>query len=258
MRKKLLSICFALILMVGLLPSHAFALEADDPEVEEFIESIGWEVEDYEDYLADFYLELADFDDVSELGTPVTEEGMDELIDKYDLTYEELEEMFREEGLLLEDEDITESAVFMFIETTDILIDFLLNEDMEESEDSFSSLEEEEITDEHLEAIAAEYDLNSIEELEELFNAYEDSINNYTSLLDVEYATEYYASTEDSSGSEDDGWEDDDVWEEDDIWNDNADFTADLFNTPLLTGEPIVDIYAMISVMFFETILDFQ
>ncbi|GIO21184.1 hypothetical protein J18TS1_42840 [Oceanobacillus oncorhynchi subsp. incaldanensis] len=257
MRKKLLSICFALILMIGLLPSHAFALEADDPEVEEFIESIGWEVEDYEDYLADFYLGLADFDDVSELGTPVTEEGMDELIEKYDLTYEELEEMLREEGLLLEDEEITDSAVFVFMETTDILIEFLLNEDLGESEDSFSSFEEEEITDEHLEALASEHDLNSIEELEELFNAYEDSINNYTSLLDVEYAAEYYA-TEDSSASEADGWEDDDLWEEDDIFGENTDFTADMFNTPLLTGEPIVDIYAMISVMFFETILDFQ
>ncbi|WP_339178758.1 processed acidic surface protein [Oceanobacillus sp. FSL W7-1293] len=257
MRKKLLSICFALILMIGLLPSHAFALEADDSEVEEFIESIGWEVEDYEDYLAEYDWSLADFAEVSELGTPLNEEGLEELLDTYDLTYEELDTLFREEGLLLEDEEVLDSEIFMFMETTDVFIDFLLNEDSGESEDSFASLEEEEITDEHLESIAAAYGFSSIEELEELFNTYEDSINNYTSLLDVEYAAEYYA-TEDSSASDEDGWEDDDLWEEDDVWGENADFTADMFNTPLLTGEPIVDIYAMISVMFFETILDFQ
>lgn len=129
MRKKLLSICFALILMIGLLPSHAFALEADDSEVEEFIESIGWEVEDYEDYLAEYDWSLADFAEVSELGTPLNEEGLEELLDTYDLTYEELDTLFREEGLLLEDEEVLDSEIFMFMETTDVFIDFLLNED---------------------------------------------------------------------------------------------------------------------------------
>ncbi len=252
-----------MILMIGLLPSHAFALEADDPEVEDFLESIDWEAEEYEDYLAEFDLELANFDDVSELGTPATEEELEEVLEMYDMTYEELDELFREEDLLLEDEEISDSVAFIFTENVELFIDLILT-DLGEAEDSFGSFEEE-ITDENLEELASAYGFDSIEELEELFNAYEDSINNYTTLFDVELAADFYVAEEGSESSDDlweeddDLWEDDDSWEEDDMWNDNAEnFTADMFNTSFLTGEPVVDIYGMISVIFVEAAFGLQ
>ena len=172
MKKKLLSVCFALALMIGLLPSQAFAIDADDPQLESFLESIDWELQDYEDYLADFDLGLDDFDDPAYLGTPLTEEG---------------------------------------------------------------------------------YDFGSIEELEELFNLYEDSINNYTTLFEIENATEIYVAMEDGSGLDDEMWEEnDDVSEDDDLWEDNTDLSLDMLDTSILSDEPIFDIYAMITVMFLE------
>ncbi|MFD1066786.1 processed acidic surface protein [Oceanobacillus locisalsi] len=259
MRKKILSICFALILMIGLLPAHAFALDVEDPEVEAFLESIDWEAEDYEEHLAEYDYELADFDDVTELGTPTTEEALDELLDAHDLTYEELEEQFREEELLLEGEEITDSIVFMFIENVEIFIDLISTEYSDEfeggSEDAFGSLDEE-MTDENLEALAQEYDFQSIEELEEVFNAYEDSINNYTTFVEVENATEYYTSTEGSSESKTDLAEEADSSQEENIWNTNTDITADMFQSPFLTDDPVVDIYTMISMVITEAIMD--
>ncbi|WP_080875027.1 processed acidic surface protein [Oceanobacillus timonensis] len=259
MKKKLLSICFALILTVGFLPSHAFALEADDPEVEAFLESIDWEVDDYEDHLEEYDYSLADFDDVTELGTPTTEEALDELLDEHDLTYDELDEQFREEELLLEDEEIMDSMVFMFIENVEIFIDLISTDDSggpeAGSEDAFGSMEEE-ITDENLEALAQDYGFESIEELEEVFAAYEDSINNYTTLFEVENAAEYYVSTDESSDSEIDLEEEADSGQEEDIWNTNTDITADMFDTSFLTDDPVIDIYTMISIVITEALMD--
>ncbi|WP_077600879.1 processed acidic surface protein [Oceanobacillus sojae] len=252
MKKKLLSVCFALALMIGLLPSQAFAIDADDPQLESFLESIDWELQDYEDYLADFDLGLDDFDDPAYLGTPLTEEGLEEIYDTYDLTYDELNDLlYEEEGLLEEDEEFPDSIWYMFIEDIEFSLDLIMN-------DPLTALDED-LSEENLEAVAEEYDFGSIEELEELFNLYEDSINNYTTLFEIENATEIYVAMEDGSGLDDEMWEEnDDVSEDDDFWEDNTDLSLDMLDTSILSDEPIFDIYAMITVMFLEATLDFK
>ncbi|GGP14322.1 processed acidic surface protein [Oceanobacillus neutriphilus] len=252
MKKKLLSVCFALVLMIGLLPSQAFAIDADDPQLESFLESIDWELEDYEDYLADFDLGLDDFDDPAYLGTPLTDEGLEEIYDTYDLTYDELNDLlYEEEGLLEEDEEFPDSIWYMFIEDIEFSLDLIMN-------DPLTALDED-LSEENLEAVAEEYDFGSIEELEELFNLYEDSINNYTTLFEIENAAEIYVAMEDGSGLDDEiGGENEDVSEDDDLWDDNADLSLDMLDTSILSDEPIFDIYAMITVMFLEATLDFK
>lgn len=252
MKKKLLSVCFALVLMIGLLPSQAFAVDADDPQLESFLETIDWELEDYEDYLADFGLELDDFDDAAYLGTPLSEEGLEEIYNTYDLTYDELNDLlYEEEGLLEEDEEFPDSIWYMFIEDIEFSLDLIMN-------DPLTALDED-LSEENLEAVAAEYNFGSIEELEELFNLYEDSINNYTTLFEIENATEIYVSMEDGSGLDDEmREEDDDASEVDDLWEDNSDLSLDLLDSSILSDEPIFDIYAMLTVMLLEAALDFK
>ncbi|WP_152657250.1 processed acidic surface protein [Oceanobacillus sp. CFH 90083] len=259
MKKKLLSIGFALILMIGLLPSQAFAVDADDPQLEAFLESIDWELEDYEDYLAEFDFELADFEDPAYLGTPLTDEGLEDIYETYDLTYDELNDLLHEEeGFLEEGEEFPDSFWYMFIEDIELSLELITN-------DSLAT--DDEISDESLEELAQAYDFGSIEELEELFNNYGDSINNYTMLFEVESAVEVYTTLGDSSELDDDLSEEDegdlwgseeDLWEEDNPWDSSTDLTAELFNTSILSDEPIVDIYAMISVMLLESLLDLQ
>lgn len=253
MKKKLLSACFAMLLMIGLLPSQAFAIDADDPQLESFLETIDWELEDYEDYLADFGLELADFEDPAYLGTPLTEEGLEEVYDTYELTYDELNDLlYEEEGLLEEGEEFPDSIWYMFIEDIEFSLDLIMN-------DPLTALDED-LSEENLQIVAEEYNFGSIEELEELFNLYEDSINNYTTLFEIENATDIYVTLENSSGLDDDDlWEENDDFSEDDnLWEDNTDLSLDMLDTSILSDEPIFDIYAMITVMLLEAVLDFK
>lgn len=248
MKAKILSACFALILIIGLLPSQAFAIEADDPELEEFLESIDWELKDYEDYLADFDFTLADFEDAYYLGTPVTEEALKDIYDEYDLTYDELNDLLHEEeGLLEEDEEFTDSFWYMFIEDIELSLELISN-------DSFSI--DDELSEENLEAVAADYDFGSVEELEEMFNVFGDSINNYTTLFEIESATEAYISLEDDSDFDTELLEDDESSDEEELWEDDYNLALDTLDTSFLSDEPVLDIYAMIMIMLLESATD--
>lgn len=70
--KRLLCLFTAILLALSLLPVTSFAMESNDKDFEAFLEEIGWEKQDYIDYLEskDWYLE--DFESADELGTPLT------------------------------------------------------------------------------------------------------------------------------------------------------------------------------------------
>ncbi|GIO24475.1 processed acidic surface protein [Oceanobacillus sp. J11TS1] len=247
MKTKLLSVCFAFILMIGLLPSQAFAIAADDPELEEFLESIDWELEDYEEYLAEFDFELADFEEVDYLGTPVTEETLEDIYNTYNLNHDELNKLlYEEEGFLEEGEDFTDSFWYMFIEDIELSLELIASDPLGSNEE-FS---EEEISEENLQAVAEEHGFDSIEELEELFNTYEDSINNYTTLYEIKTGAEMYIALEDEELLEDN-----DLSSEDELWEEDY-LQLDTFENPIISEDPILDIYAMIAIMLLESAAD--
>lgn len=239
MKSKILSFCLAFILIIGILPSQAFAIEADNPELQDFLESIEWDLDDYEQYLDDRGWSLDEFWEVDELGTPVTEETLETIYKEYDLNFEELNETLRESGELLPDEDtVMDSFWFLFIEDIEMSLDW-----MEDGDTAFAF--DDEVTDEGLEAIVSDYGLHSVDELEEVFNTYDDSLNNYTSLFDIDDATYYYLSESDDTTS---------GFSEEDDWGDNWD--AEFTDPDFAEVPPAVEIYMIITWMSLQVLTD--
>ncbi|MFD1335136.1 processed acidic surface protein [Oceanobacillus iheyensis] len=191
MRHKLLTALFIMILGFTIIPTIAFAIEADDPEVEAFIEEIGWDKEEYVDYLESKYFSLIDFPSIEYLGIPVTEKTLEEIYNTYDITHEELNEKLRETGQLLEDEDVVDSTWFLFIED----VAFALEQDMDNTGELTDW--EEEITEENIQALLDFYEFKSSEELEQYLNSMNDSIDNYETIWELDLAVDSYIGGQD-------------------------------------------------------------
>jgi processed acidic surface protein len=107
--KKLLVLLMAVLLVVSALPASTFAIAKDDPEFEKFLEEINWSKKSYINYLMEKNWSLDDFGDVSELGTPLSEEGVQTVMEDFELTREELNELLVEFGDIEEGEDVQHS-----------------------------------------------------------------------------------------------------------------------------------------------------
>lgn len=194
MRNKLFTALFIMILSFTIIPSVAFAIEADDPEFEAFLEEIDWDKEDYIEYLDSKYYSIDGLPSTDYLGIPVTEKTLEEIYNNYDITHEELNQKLRDTGQLLEDEDVTESTWFLFIEDVAYALDQSV-----ENPGEFDEITDwdEEITEENIQGLLEYYNFSSSEELEEYLNSMNDSIENYETIWDLELAVDAYIGGQD-------------------------------------------------------------
>jgi processed acidic surface protein len=117
--------------------TRAFA-QIQKQELEQYIESIGWSMSDLLNYLDKYKMTVADFQSMEELkqwlGTPITEENMQRLLKKHQLTQEELEALLGQFGETMQD--------YTFIEDLDTAVRFYLrhNEKMQQINDMLGAI----------------------------------------------------------------------------------------------------------------------
>lgn len=179
--KYLLTLLLAVAVGFGGVPATAFAIESNESSFEEFLKSIGWNKQDYIDYLEskDWYLE--DFDSIDELGMPLTEESISSVLKEFDLTREELNALLIEYGDIEKGQDVLESTDIIFEEELYGMVDFYLNGE-----------EGTPIDDKSLQQLLIDYDFESKEALEKFLNENDDSIENYEYIEDLEAVVDFY------------------------------------------------------------------
>ena len=177
--KRVLSILLAVVLSLGTLPFAAFA--AVDPESSEFqnyLKEIGMTESQFTDYLTDVHdAAIEEFESFEELkiylGPLVNEGNLKELLDEMELTEEELNALLVENGKTLEQYTFIGD---LYYDVTNLLF----------------PEEQTPITDENLLTLLEEFDFSSVEELEAFLNEYDDSIENYEFIEDLEFAIATY------------------------------------------------------------------
>ncbi|OAT72470.1 processed acidic surface protein [Parageobacillus thermoglucosidasius] len=127
--------CFFFAIVHGVAPAFA---QIEKRELEQYISSIGWTMNDLLNYLDDYHMTIADFQTMDELkqwlGTPIAEENFQQLLKRYQLTQEELEALLGQFGETVQD--------YTFIEDLDAAVAFYLrhNEQMQQINDMLGSI----------------------------------------------------------------------------------------------------------------------
>jgi processed acidic surface protein len=179
--KHFVTLLLALSLSFGVLPVSAFAIESNDQEFEAYLEEIGWEKQAYIDFIESKEWYLEDFDSVDQLGIPISEEGVQSVLNEFDLRREELNELLVEYGDIEEGQDVLDSPYLVFNEDLQTSVDFYLN-----------GWEGTPIDDENLQQLLEEYNLKSVEALEELLKENDDSLENYEYIEDLQWTVDFY------------------------------------------------------------------
>lgn len=158
--KRLLSGVLAAALAIAVLPVSAFAIEENDPSLDQFLTEINWEKTDFINYLESKELSLEDFDSVDELGTPLNEAGIQEVLNDFGLTRAELNELLADYGYIEAGEDVMDSVWFLFNEELYYEVDELLTfedgdyiEEDDFMEEFFSIFSDIGLTEEELERL---------------------------------------------------------------------------------------------------------
>ncbi|AEH46322.1 processed acidic surface protein [Parageobacillus thermoglucosidasius] len=111
--------CFFFATAHGAAPAFA---QVDKRELEQYLSSIGWTMNDLLNYLDHYHMTVADFQTMAELkqwlGTPIAEENFQQLLKRYQLTQEELEALLGQFGETVQD--------YTFIEDLDAAVAFYL------------------------------------------------------------------------------------------------------------------------------------
>ncbi|MGE6753621.1 processed acidic surface protein [Rossellomorea sp. NPDC071047] len=186
--KQLVSVFMALVIGFGVLPVMTYAIEPNEPEFETFLKGIGWNKQDYIDYMdmKEWYLE--DVESIDDLGTPLSEESIGLVLEEFDLSREELNELLVEYGDIEEGQDVLEGTWIIFSEDLHEYVDFYLN-----------GWEGTPIDTENLQKLLTDYGLDSKEALDTLLNENDDSIENYEYIEDLELSVDYYVNGGDDS-----------------------------------------------------------
>jgi processed acidic surface protein len=178
--KKWMSIIAIITLILGSFPKIGLAAPTE-AELGDYLSEIGWTKEELIEYLDFDGLTIEDFETIDELreylGPPITEQNLNELLAKYDLTLEELENLLKENGELDEGEQIQD--VFFFINDLDETVSFYLDNPLTP------------ISDENLQELLDKYGLTK-KELEDLLHKNGDSLDNYQYIEDLDMAVDYY------------------------------------------------------------------
>lgn len=163
------------------MPLSAFAVKSDDAKFQQFLTDINWEKQAYLDYLKSKDWALEDFDTVDDLGTPLTEEGIQALQARLELTRTDLNELLYNYGDLEYGEDILEGTSLIFIEDVEDYIEFYLGDYIGTPIDATN-----------LQELMEEYGFSSEKELEAFLQEYDDSISQYESIEDLESTIIFY------------------------------------------------------------------
>ena len=179
--KHLLLVLLAVVMGVGLLPVSTLAIEPNELEFEKFLKNIGWDKQGYIDYIESKELYLEDFESVDELGTPLSEESIQLVLEEFGLSREELNELLVEYGDIEEGQDVLDGTWIIFSEELYEYVDFYLNEGEGTPTD-----------EENLQQLLNDYGFDSKEALEQFLNENDDSIENYEYIEDLELAVDFY------------------------------------------------------------------
>lgn len=179
--KRLAAFLLVLGFSFSIMPLSAFAIKSDDAKFEQFLTEINWEKQDYLDYLDSKDWSLDEFDQVDELGTPLTEENVQSLANKLKLSRTELNEVLYEYGDIDYGMDVLDGTYLIFIEDVEYYIDFYLDDYMGTP-----------IDDTNLQALMEEYGFSSEKELESFLQEYDDSISYYDFIEDLESSIIFY------------------------------------------------------------------
>lgn len=186
--KQLVSVFLALVIGFGVLPVMTYAIEPNEPEFDTFLKGIGWNKQDYIDYIESKEWYLEDVESIDDLGTPLSKESIGLVLEEFDLSREELNELLVEFGDIEEGQDVLEGTWIIFSEDLHEYIDFYLN-----------GWEGTPIDNENLQKLLTDYGFDSEEALEKLLNENDDSIENYEYIEDLELAVDYYVNGGDDS-----------------------------------------------------------
>ncbi|NNU83487.1 processed acidic surface protein [Geobacillus sp. BMUD] len=161
-------------------PASAFAIERNDPALEQYLNEAGITVEELENYLDYEGYSLDEFDSVDELrrelGEPLTEENLAQLLAKHGLTEQQLRQMLIDNGEMEEAQAITD--VFLFYNDLEEYIELFKNYSVP-------------ITDETLAAFLNERGMTK-EELIALLDRHGESLADYHSIGELKDIVDYY------------------------------------------------------------------
>ncbi|QIZ68004.1 processed acidic surface protein [Geobacillus subterraneus] len=180
--KKVLPFALAASVAAASWPASAFAIERNDPALAQYLDEVNLTVEELENYLDYEGYTLDDFDGVdelrSELGEPLTEENLAQLLAKYGLTEEQLRQMLIDNGEIEADDAITDAFIF--------------SDDLKEYIEFFKDYSIP-ITDETLADFLNERGMTK-EELMALLSRHGESVNDYGSIGELSDMVDYYES----------------------------------------------------------------
>ncbi|MFC0272298.1 processed acidic surface protein [Metabacillus herbersteinensis] len=186
--KYLLTLLLAVVFSFSVLPVSSFAIESNDPDFDQFLVEIEWDKQDYIDYLESKDWPLDYFESIDELGTPLSEEGVQSVLVKYELTRDELNALLVEYGDIEEGEDVLDGTYLIFNEELDSYVDSYLND---------VGYEGTPIDDDNLQTLLDDYGFASVEELEQFLIENEDSLDDYEFIEDLELAVDFYINGDD-------------------------------------------------------------
>lgn len=179
--KRLLCLFTAILLALSLQPVTSFAMDSNDADFEAFLEEIGWEKQDYIDYLESKDWDMEYFESVDELGTPLTEESIEPVLTDYDLTRDELNELLVEYGEIEVGQDVLDSEYLIFAEDLYDYVGYYLDGEFGTP-----------INEENLQQLLEDYGFASREELEEYLQQFDESIEYYDYIEDLDSIVDYY------------------------------------------------------------------
>ncbi|WP_249872638.1 processed acidic surface protein [Oceanobacillus saliphilus] len=179
--KSFVSLLLAVFVVVGFLPVTTFAIDSKDPDFENFLKNINWEKQAYIDYLKSKDWPLEDFWYIDELGTPITDESIQPVLNEFELSRKELNELLIENGDLEAGQDVLVSEWYIFAEEVRDYVDFYIN--------GWTGTP---IDDNSIQEILDLYGFQSKEALESFLNEYGDSIENYQFIEDLDWAIYLY------------------------------------------------------------------
>ncbi|MBS4195745.1 processed acidic surface protein [Lederbergia citri] len=178
--KRILSLMLAFTLLVVVFPVKSFALTSN--EIAPVLEKTGFSEDELETFLLLYMdLDIEEINSVQEvydaLGQPINDTNLQTLLTEYNFSSKkELEEFLIENGELEKGQKIEE--VFKYINYLDFIISFY--------EDSSTP-----ITNESLNQFLKDYNL-TMNDLKSLLTANDDSIENYESIEELEFAVLSY------------------------------------------------------------------
>src|SRR5690606_15195024 len=135
--KKLLVLVMAVLLVLSAVPAATFAIDKNDKEFDAFLKEINWSKKDYLKYLESKEWPLEYFDDVDELGTPLSEKGVQTIMADFGMTRAELNKLFTDFGDIEEGQDVLDGELIIFDEELYSYTEFYLSVGIDENDPEF-------------------------------------------------------------------------------------------------------------------------